>query len=324
MSDEQLASLRRAVEVAPADIHLRLLLAELLVDNGAGEEAVGHLAAVLQQEPTSARAREMMSRALGSDQVGAPTQPTAPAEADDDEPTKNAGSDFDWTAAESQVESAVGPMFVGDDGVEQAGQSPVDAWDVERSKVTLADVGGMEEVKHRLEASFLAPMRNPQLRKAYGKSLRGGLMLYGPPGCGKTFLAKAVAGELGARFLSVALSDVLDMYVGRSERNVADLFALARRSAPCVLFLDEIDALGQRRSQTRMSGMRTTVNQLLSELDASVVATKAFSCWRRPTTRGTSTWRCAARAGWIAHCSCCRRTRTRAWQSSPTTCGTGW
>jgi SpoVK/Ycf46/Vps4 family AAA+-type ATPase len=72
-------------------------------------------------------------------------------------------------------------MFVGDDGVEKAGQSPVDAWDVERSTVTLADVGGMEEVKHRLEASFLAPMRNTQLRKAYGKSLRAGLILYGPP-----------------------------------------------------------------------------------------------------------------------------------------------
>ncbi|HEY9378202.1 MAG TPA: ATP-binding protein, partial [Jiangellaceae bacterium] len=267
MSDEQLASLRRAVEAAPADTHLRLLLAELLVDNGAGEEAVGQLAVVLQQEPTSTRARELMSRALGTD--GEPPSPPARADEEEEgeEPSATTGSDFDWAAAESEVDSAVGPMFVGDNGVEQAGQPPVDAWDVERSTVTLADVGGMEEVKQRLEAAFLAPMRNPELRKAYGKSLRGGLMLYGPPGCGKTFLAKAVAGELGARFLSVALSDVLDMYVGRSERNVADLFALARRSAPCVLFLDEIDALGQRRSQTRMSGMRTTVNQLLSELD---------------------------------------------------------
>jgi SpoVK/Ycf46/Vps4 family AAA+-type ATPase len=267
MSEEQLASLRRAVEAAPTDIQLRLLLAELLVEGGVGEEAVAHLGVVLQQEPTSTRARELMSLTLRTDKEEAASQTTASAQPDDEDPPREAGSRFDWAAAESQVDSAVGPMFVGDGGVEQAGQSPVDAWDVERSTVTLADVGGMEEVKQRLEASFLAPMRNPDLSKAYGMSLRGGLMLYGPPGCGKTFLAKAVAGELGARFLSVGLSDVLDMYVGRSERNVADLFALARRSAPCVLFLDEIDALGQRRSQTRMSGMRTTVNQLLSELD---------------------------------------------------------
>jgi SpoVK/Ycf46/Vps4 family AAA+-type ATPase len=110
-------------------------------------------------------------------------------------------------------------------------------------------------------------LRNPELRALYGKSLRGGLLLYGPPGCGKTFLARAVAGELGAGFLHVSLADVLDMYVGSSERNVAELFETARASAPCVLFLDELDAIGQKRSLTRNSGMRTTVNQLLTELD---------------------------------------------------------
>jgi SpoVK/Ycf46/Vps4 family AAA+-type ATPase len=102
----------------------------------------------------------------------------------------------------------------------------------------------------------------------YGKSLRGGLLLYGPPGCGKTFLARAIAGELGARFLAVTLADVLDMWVGSSERNLRDLFAEARRAAPCVLFLDEIDALGHKRSQLRSSAaQRGTVNQLLAELD---------------------------------------------------------
>ena len=131
----------------------------------------------------------------------------------------------------------------------------------------LADVGGLTEVKKRLEASFLAPLRNPELRALYGKSLRGGLLLYGPPGCGKTFLAKAVAGELGASFLHVSLADVLDMYIGQSERNVKELFEVARTSAPCVLFLDELDAIGGKRSLNRSSGARTTVNQLLTELD---------------------------------------------------------
>ena len=117
------------------------------------------------------------------------------------------------------------------------------------------------------EAAFLAPLRNPELRRVYGKSLRGGLLLYGPPGCGKTFIARAVAGELGAAFLSVSVNDVLDMWIGNSERNMHEIFRTARRQAPCVVFLDELDALGGKRSRSQSSGMRNTVNQLLTELD---------------------------------------------------------
>ena len=178
-------------------------------------------------------------------------------------------SDFDWSQAESELRDVLPPMFVGSEGTDAEGAAAeaVDAYDAERSTLKLADVAGMNQVKERLEAAFLAPMRNPELRKLYGKNLRGGLLLYGPPGCGKTFIARAVAGELGARFMAVSFADIIDMFVGQSERNIHELFEIARRNAPCVLFLDEVDAIGQKRSQLRNTPMRSAVNQLLLELD---------------------------------------------------------
>ncbi|WP_313662327.1 AAA family ATPase [Cellulosimicrobium cellulans] len=140
--------------------------------------------------------------------------------------------------------------------------------EVSRETVTLADVGGLEPVKQRIREAFLEPMRHQAIAKAFGKSLRGGLLLYGPPGTGKTYMARAVAGELGARFLTVTLADILDKYIGESEQNLHALFQRARQLAPAVLFLDEVDAIGGKRAQySGSSGMRTVVNQLLQEMD---------------------------------------------------------
>jgi AAA+ superfamily predicted ATPase len=140
-----------------------------------------------------------------------------------------------------------------------------------RPTTRLADVGGMTDVKKRIERSFLAPIRHPELQISFGKAAGGGLLLWGPPGCGKTFIARALAGELGASFYEVGLNDVLDMWVGSSERNLHEVFEYARRNAPCVVFFDELDALGVQRSQLRGGGasMRNTVNQLLAELDGA-------------------------------------------------------
>lgn len=248
-----LASLRAAVTANPDDLPLRLHLAQMLLTAGAVDEAVSELAVVLGREPGSAQGRALMAKAVHESR-------------DPVEPPPRPQPEFDWSQAEQDLGSVAPPMFV-DDAV-SAATPDTDAFEVEQEGLRLQDVGGMADVKARLEASFLAPMRNPELRRLYGKSLRGGLLLYGPPGCGKTFLARAVAGEMGAGFLAVSVADVLDMWIGRSERNLQDLFVTARRHAPCVVFFDEVDALGQKRSQLRNSALRSTVNQLLTELDS--------------------------------------------------------
>ncbi len=139
--------------------------------------------------------------------------------------------------------------------------------EVERSKLTFADVAGMEAVKESLRVKLLLPIQQPELFAAYGKRAGGGVLLYGPPGAGKTHLARAAAGELGASFVDVGLADILDMYVGSSERNLRATFDLARRNRPCVLFFDEVDALAARRSDMRQAHTRQLVNQFLAELD---------------------------------------------------------
>jgi AAA+ superfamily predicted ATPase len=139
--------------------------------------------------------------------------------------------------------------------------------DIEIPKTTLTDVAGMIEVKKRIEIAFLGPMRNPDLRKMYGKSLRGGLLLYGPPGCGKTFIARALAGEMGMKFVNVTLHDMLDAYIGVTENRIHEVFLEARRIQPVILFFDELDALGRKRSLMRESHCRNFVNQILAEMD---------------------------------------------------------
>ncbi|MEV2243761.1 ATP-binding protein [Streptomyces sp. NPDC049970] len=256
-------SLRAAVAAAPADVPLRLHLAQLLLEAERFDDAVAEAAVALQHAPGDTQARALMARAMGA-------EPLSPEQSPQSEQPSRLRTGFDWKAAAEQVGDAVPPRFaetpVRADG--QDDSADAEAWDVEEpGSLRLADVGGMQDVKDRLEAAFLAPLRNPELRKLYGKSLRGGLLLYGPPGCGKTFVARAVAGELGAAFLSVSVNDVLDMWIGNSERNMHEIFETARRQAPCVVFLDELDSLGAKRSRTAHSGMRNTVNQLLSELD---------------------------------------------------------
>jgi transitional endoplasmic reticulum ATPase len=141
------------------------------------------------------------------------------------------------------------------------------AYFMEKPAVKFSDVGGMKRVKEEIAIKIIQPMQNPDLYKAFGKKIGGGILLYGPPGCGKTFIAKATAGEINAKFINIGLHDILDMWIGNSEKNLHGIFEMARRNAPCVLFFDEVDAMGASRSDMKQSGMRHVINQFLAEMD---------------------------------------------------------
>lgn len=279
-----IAAIAAAVEADPGNIGLRMHLSTLFLDAGRAQEALDACRAVLARQPDHVEALACAARAADAvgdtdaalgyrklyDALGwkqtkgllddIPSRPlpdsASPRLPADDRPLPE--------RSENDRRVPLGRYAAEDDEDEDTEED----WETERPGITLADVAGMEDVKRRLNLAFLAPLKNPDMMRLYGKSLRGGLLLYGPPGCGKTYVARATAGELGAKFLSVGLSDVLDMWLGESERKLHEIFEIARRNRPCVLFFDEIDALGRKRSLMRNAAGRDVVNQLLAEMDS--------------------------------------------------------
>ncbi|MGH8221484.1 MAG: AAA family ATPase, partial [Woeseiaceae bacterium] len=147
------------------------------------------------------------------------------------------------------------------------GDKVVDISSARPGAVSFNDVAGMDELKKTLRLQIVEPFINPGLFQRFRKKAGGGILLYGPPGCGKTLMARAIATECRASFQSVGISDVLNMWLGESERNLALLFEQARASRPCVLFFDELDALAYSRSKSGSSSARTVVNEFLAQLD---------------------------------------------------------
>lgn len=138
---------------------------------------------------------------------------------------------------------------------------------IKKSSIKFNDVGGMDKVKEEIDLKIIKPLLHKDLYKAYGKKIGGGILLYGPPGCGKTHIAKATAGEIDANFINVGINDILDMWLGNSEKNLHEIFEVARANKPCVIFIDEIDALGANRNDINKTAGRTVINQFLAELD---------------------------------------------------------
>lgn len=138
---------------------------------------------------------------------------------------------------------------------------------IQKPDINFSDVGGMNSIKKEIDLKIIKPLLHPEMYKAYGKKTGGGILLYGPPGCGKTYIARATAGQVNAKFITVGLNDILDMWIGNSEKNLHQIFEVARQNTPCVLFFDEIDALGASRSDMKQSSGRHLINQFLQELD---------------------------------------------------------
>jgi transitional endoplasmic reticulum ATPase len=140
----------------------------------------------------------------------------------------------------------------------------------EQPPVTFADVGGLDDIKSQIEKRIILPFQKPALFAKFKKKAGGGILMYGPPGCGKTLLARATAGQCNATFLNIAIEDVLDMYIGESERKLHALFEKARASTPAVMFFDELEALAGKRQHTREQTSSKLVSLFLSEMDGFV------------------------------------------------------
>lgn len=180
---------------------------------------------------------------------------------------------FDVESEEPIPEEALKSLIVDDEhflhGLRVSDPSTLRENKVEVPDVCWADIGGLEETKRELQEMVRYPIEHRGLFEQFGMQASRGVLFYGPPGCGKTLMAKAIANECGANFISVKGPELLNAWFGGSEANVRDLFDKARAASPCILFFDEMDSLARARGSGGGSSETSdrVINQLLSEID---------------------------------------------------------
>lgn len=284
--------LEDALMHSPDNVPLRLLYANALLKSSDYPSAEEQFNEVLRLEKSNAQARFGLARCAFSQQVYSKCIVIL-EDLTEENPAKEyllllcraLLKDNSIEAAREQYEHLLG-LFPSTRDTEldgifrrpgQAGQAADDADEfdedameqIERPAIGFADVGGLDQVKAEIDLKIIKPLQHQDLYAAYGKKIGGGILLYGPPGCGKTHLARATAGQIDAAFISIGINDVLDMWIGNSEKNLHEIFQAARNNAPCVLFFDEVDALGASRTDMRQSAGRQLINQFLAEMDGA-------------------------------------------------------
>ncbi|MGB0774492.1 MAG: AAA family ATPase, partial [Akkermansiaceae bacterium] len=274
---EARAQYDRVLEIDPSHAQAMVAVAHLIDLDGRSSEAILRAESVVEKHPDCAEAHLLLARLLLNDNDSKKARShydravSLNAELSNDdllEKIIRAGGSGNRTAM-----TADGDYIEEDDGYDDIdGLDGVAARELElefkiNTKTRFHDVGGMEKVKDDISMKIIHPLKNPDLFAAYGKKAGGGVLMYGPPGCGKTLLSRATAGEIKANFFSIGLHQVLDMYIGQSEGKLHKIFELARKYAPSVLFFDEIDALAADRRDLKGSAGRTLINQFLAELD---------------------------------------------------------
>jgi transitional endoplasmic reticulum ATPase len=269
--DEARAAFNRILQNEPSNAEAKLGIAGALYLSGNTSEAVVRTEALVQADPSFAEAWILLTRLAiaESDQRLAaenyqkalklkPSLRDPALEREIEWPAKSA----DAAAPDAESETW--------ESAEEFDEGTSEVADLERPEISFASVGGMEEIKEEIRMKIIYPLENRALFKAYGKKPGGGVLLYGPPGCGKTLISKATAGEIQANFISVGIHQILDLYVGNSEKNLHQLFQLARDNSPAILFFDEVDALAADRKDFRESAIRTVINQFLAEMDGNI------------------------------------------------------
>ncbi len=296
--DEEFQALREALRASPNNIALRQHLADLLLSRGRSAEAEKEYREALGLAPHSEAFKLGLARAFHQqgkhnhalvivEDLTKGANPPARAfilharllagigEIEKAVEEYRRGVELDSSAADIEFANRLGIGAVESENEVVEGkvraswndEPETGAQEIERPKISFNDVGGMDKVKEEIRLKIIHPLQHPDLYKAYGKPIGGGILMYGPPGCGKTHLARATAGEIKAGFIAVGINDVLDMWIGNSERNLHHLFEQARRNRPCVLFFDEVDALGASRGDMRHHAGRQLINQFLAEMD---------------------------------------------------------
>lgn len=265
MSDD-LKGLEEAVRALPGNLPLRRQLARALQAAHRHDDALAQWQAVLDKLPTDGPA--LLGSAECLYEIGRFSDALTSYEAAVRADLNLADPALRDRLQKAKADPRARIRLVADGDQPGADKAAAEV-DTDKPDITFADVGGLETLKERIRMRVIYPLRRPDLYKAFGKRIGGGLLFYGPPGCGKTFLARATAGEAGQHFVAVGINEVLDMWLGNSEKKLHEVFETAKKKAPSILFFDEVDAIGGKRSSLRHESYRTLVTQFLSELDGA-------------------------------------------------------